>query len=299
MTSRTRLAALFLCAILFASCRDGDGRPEASGSFEAREIVVSSEAAGRILSFSVEEGAVVDSGQVVAGIDSVQPRLRKLQLLKNRVAVRTRRPDVARQIAATEQQIATARAERARVERLLAANAANRKQLDDADAQIAVLERQLDAQKSSFETTDRGIGAESDVLSVQIAQVEDQLDKCRVRNPFRGTVVVKYAEPGELATVGRPLYRLADLRSMTLRAYLDASRATTLKIGQEVRVRSDFGDSSRTYSGRVRWISPKAEFTPRSIQTRDERQNLVYAVKVSVENDGYLKIGMHGSLDLD
>ena len=286
-------------AAFVSSCTPESDQVDASGAFEAREIVVSSEATGRILSFPVQEGDALDSGAAVAGIDSVQLHLKRLQLLRSRKAVQSRRPDVARQIAATRQQIATARAERQRIERLLAANAANRKQLDDIDGQIAVLVRQLDAQKSTLETTDKGIGAESDVVSVQVAQVDDQLDKCRVRNPFQGTLLVKYAEAGELATVGKPLYRLADLRNMTLRAYVTASQASRMKLGQKVEVRSDMGDTSRVYEGSVAWISSKAEFTPKTIQTRDERQNLVYAVKVSVENDGYLKIGMHGSLDLD
>ena len=286
-------------AAFVSSCTPESDQVDASGAFEAREIVVSSEATGRILSFPAQEGDALDSGAAVAGIDSVQLHLKRLQLLRSRKAVQSRRPDVARQIAATRQQIATARAERQRIERLLAANAANRKQLDDIDGQIAVLVRQLDAQKSTLETTDKGIGAESDVVSVQVAQVDDQLDKCRVRNPFQGTLLVKYAEAGELATVGKPLYRLADLRNMTLRAYVTASQASRMKLGQKVEVRSDMGDTSRVYEGSVAWISSKAEFTPKTIQTRDERQNLVYATKISVINDGYLKIGMYGSLKLD
>lgn len=284
---------------LVSSCTPESDDADASGAFEAHEIVVSAETSGRILSFPAQEGDVLDSGALVASIDSVQLHLKRLQLLKNKSAVQTRRPDVARQIAAIQQQIATARTERERVQRLLAANAANRKQLDDIDAQIAVLARQLDAQKSTLETTDKGIGAESDVLSVQVAQIDDQLDKCRVRNPFQGTLLVKYAERGELASAGKPLYRLADLRTMVLRAYVTAEQMSKMKLGQVVEVRSDLGDSSRTYRGTVSWISAKAEFTPKTIQTRDERQNLVYATKVSVENDGFLKIGMYGSLKLD
>lgn len=286
-------------AMLGQSCNPDPDDIDASGAFEAREIVVSAEATGRILSFSAQEGDSLDSASAVATIDTVQLHLKRLQLLKNRGVVQTRRPDVARQIAATQQQIATARTERQRIERLLAANAANRKQLDDIDAQIAVLVRQMDAQKSTLESADKGVGAESDVLSVQVAQVEDQLDKCRVRNPFRGTLLVKYAEAGELATVGKPLYRLADLRNMTLCAYVTAEQASGMKLGQKVEVRSDMGDSDRVHEGTVVWISGKAEFTPKTIQTRDERQNLVYATKVAVVNDGSLRIGMYGSLKLD
>lgn len=285
--------------ILIASCTSGSDRYDAAGSFEAREIVVSSETSGRILEFPVEEGRELDSGAFAASIDSVQTRLRKLQLMKSRGAMLARRPDVGKQIAATEQQIATARSERKRVERLLAADAANRKQLDDIDAQIAVLMRQLDAQKSSLQTSDRGITEESDALSVQVAQVDDQLSKCRVVNPARGTILEKYAEAGEFATPGKPLYRIADLSHMRLRAYVVASQLASVKLGQKVTVMSEAGDGAvREYEGTVEWISDKAEFTPRTILTRDERDNLVYAVKVSVPNDGFLKIGMYGSLRL-
>lgn len=292
-----RIAILVPCALLLASCGGRDEDADATGAFETREVVVSAEASGRILDFPLEEGASLDSGAFAASIDSVQPRLRKLQLLKSRSAVLARRPDMGKQIAAIEQQIATARTERARVARLLAADAANRKQLDDADAQIALLERQLDAQKSSLRTSDRGLSEESDAISVQAAQIDDQLAKCVVRNPLRGTVLEKYAEAGEFAVPGKPLYRVADLDRMILRAYVVASQLATLKVGQKVTVSAEMGGGEdRKYEGRVSWISDKAEFTPRTILTRDERENLVYAVKVAVANDGFLKIGMYGSL---
>lgn len=290
-------AACAVLAILLASCSGTPDDVHPSGTFETREIVVSSEASGRILSFPVEEGAILDSGAFAAAIDSVQPRLKKLQLLKSRGAVLARRPDVGKQIAALEQQIATARTERRRVERLLAADAANRKQLDDIDAQIAVLTRQLDAQRSSLQTSDRGITEESDALSIQVAQIDDQLAKCRVSNPMRGTVLEKYAEAGEFAVAGKPLYRVADLDRMVLRAYVVASQLSSMKIGQKVTVVSEEGSGAvREHEGTVSWISSRAEFTPRTILTRDERDNLVYAVKVAVPNDGSLRIGMYGSL---
>ena len=295
--NKNRALILVPCALLLASCGSRDEDADATGAFETREVVVSAEASGRILEFPVEEGASLDSGAFAASIDSVQPRLRKLQLLKSRGAVLARRPDMGKQIAAIEQQIATARTERARVARLLAADAANRKQLDDADAQIALLERQLDAQKSSLRTSDRGLSEESDALSVQAAQIDDQLAKCVVRNPLRGTVLEKYAEAGEFAVPGKPLYRVADLDRMILRAYVVAPQLSSLKIGQKVSVSAEMGaGEDREYEGTISWISDKAEFTPRTILTRDERENLVYAVKVAVRNDGFLKIGMYGSL---
>ena len=208
-------------------------------------------------------------------------------------------PTWGKQIAAIEQQIATARTERRRIENLLAADAANRKQLDDIDGQIAVLARQLDAQKSALQTSDRGITEESDALSIQAAQIDDQLAKCRVVNPLRGTVLEKYAEAGEFASPGKALYRIADLDRMVLRAYVVASQLSSAKVGQKVTVFLEAGEGEdRRYEGTISWISDRAEFTPRTILTRDERENLVYAVKVSVKNDGYLKIGMYGSLRL-
>lgn len=286
-------------ALLIASCSRNSTDTDAAGAFEAREIVVSAEASGRILEFPIEEGSILDSGAFAASIDSVQPRLKRLQLQKSRGAVLARRPDVGKQIAALEQQIATARSERKRVERLLAADAANRKQLDDIDAQIAVLSRQIDAQKSSLQTSNNGITEESDALSVQVAQIDDQLAKCRVTNPSWGTILEKYAEAGEFATPGKPLYRIADLAHMKLRAYVVASQLASLKIGQKVAVLAETGNGAdREYEGTLEWVSNKAEFTPRTILTRDERDNLVYAVKVSVVNDGFLKIGMYGSLRL-
>jgi len=254
-----KYTACALLALLLASCSGREDDADASGAFETREVVVSSEASGRILSFPVEEGAILDSGAFAAAIDSVQPRLRKLQLLKSRGAVLARRPDVGKQIAALEQQIATARSERARVQRLLAADAANRKQLDDIDAQIAVLARQLDAQKSSLQTSDRGLAEESDALSVQVAQVEDQLAKCRVVNPVRGTVLEKYAEAGEFAVPGKPLYRVADLERMVLRAYVVASQLSSLRLGQKVTVLSEEGAGGvREHEGTISWISNRA-----------------------------------------
>jgi len=294
-------AKTFLLAnvLLLASCATREADVDATGAFEAREVVVSAEGSGRILAFPVEEGQILDSGAFAASIDSVQPRLKRMQFLKSRGAVLARRPDVGKQIAAIEQQIATARTERRRIESLLAADAANRKQLDDIDGQIAVLARQLDAQKSALQTSDRGITEESDALSIQAAQIDDQLAKCRVVNPLRGTVLEKYAEAGEFASPGKALYRIADLDRMVLRAYVVASQLSSAKVGQKVTVFSEAGEGEdRRYEGTISWISDRAEFTPRTILTRDERENLVYAVKVSVKNDGYLKIGMYGSLRL-
>jgi len=201
------------------------------------------------------------------------------------------------QVASLQQQITTAGTERARVSNLLASGAANQKQLDDINAQIKVLEKQLKATRQTLENNTKGIHGESEALEDQVAQIEDQLQKSRISSPIDGTVLVKYAEAGELATPGRSLFKVADMKNMTLRAYVTADQLAQLKVGQTVKVNAEFGsEANKAYQGKVAWISSKAEFTPKTIQTRDERANLVYAVKVSVKNDGDLKIGMYGGI---
>lgn len=284
---------------LLISCGKSNGDYDASGTFETTEVIVSSEGSGKILSFNVEEGQILTANQTVGTIDSVQLYLRKQQLLASGKAIQSRRPDVNKQIAVLEQQITTAKTERKRVENLLKANAANQKQLDDLNAQIAVLEKQLDAQKTVLETTSQGITDESTGVTLQVKQIEDQLHKCKITSPINGTVLVKYAEMGEVAAPGKPLFKIGDTQHMILRAYLTGDQLTQLKIGQKVNVFADFGEKdTKQYEGTVSWISSKSEFTPKTIQTRDERANLVYAVKINVKNNGLLKIGMYGQIQL-
>jgi len=290
------LFALALSAI-FVSCGKSDEDADASGTFEAVEVIVSAEAAGKILSFTAVEGQTLKAGEVVGSIDSTQLFLRKEQLLASKKAMQSRRPDVQKQIAAFEQQIATAKTERNRVENLVKANAANQKQLDDANAQIAFLVKQLDAQKTTLQNTNVGITDESKGLDLQIAQIEDQLSKCKITSPIDGTVLLKYSEMGEVAAPGKALFKIADTKTMILRAYVTNDQLTLIKMGQKVKVSADSGkDEMKEYEGFISWISGKAEFTPKTIQTRDERANLVYAVKISVKNDGLLKIGMYGNV---
>jgi HlyD family secretion protein len=285
---------------MLVSCSSRKDSDDASGVFEATEVIVSSEATGKILWFDVDEGTELTADQAVGGVDSVQLYLRKMQLLANIKAVESRRPDVGIQIAAVEQQLATAKSERQRVENLLKANAANQKQLDDANAQIAVLERQLAAQKKTLVRASDGITSENSGLEIQVAQVSDQLAKCSIINPINGTVLAKYAEQGEVTANGKALYKIADMKNMILRAYIVGSQLTQVNLGQKVRVFADFGEKdSRKYDGVISWISDKAEFTPKTIRTRDERANLVYAMKINVKNDGYLKIGMYGSVKIE
>ncbi len=290
------LFALALTTVL-VSCGKSDDDADASGTFEAVEVIVSAEVAGKITSFTAEEGQILKAGEVVGSIDSTQLFLRKEQLLISKKALQSRRPDVQKQIAALEQQITTAKSERNRVENLVKANAANQKQLDDATAQIAFLVKQLDAQKTTLQNTNDGISDESKGLDIQIAQVEDQLNKCKITSPIDGTLLLKYAEMGEVAAPGKALFKIADTAEMILRAYVTNDQLTQLKIGQKVKVFADSGQNEmKEYEGRISWISSKAEFTPKTIQTRDERANLVYALKISVNNDGLLKIGMYGNI---
>lgn len=282
-------------SILTISCGKSNNDPDASGTFEATEVIVSAQGAGQILALNVEEGQLLTANQLVGTIDSTQLFLRKKQLQASGKAIESRRPDIKKQIAAIEQQIATAKTERKRAENLIKANAANQKQLDDINAQILVLEKQLDAQKTMLQSSNQGISGESEGLAFQIKQLQDQLDKCKITTPITGTVLVKYAEMGEVAAPGKALFKIADTNNMILRAYITADQLTQIKVGQTVKVKTDSGkDGSKEYSGTIAWISSKAEFTPKTIQTRDERANLVYAVKINVKNDGLIKIGMYG-----
>jgi HlyD family secretion protein len=282
----------------FTSCKKSDSDYDAAGTFEATEVTVSSEGSGKLLAFDVEEGQVLQANQQVGAIDSVQLYLRKQQLKASSKSIQVRRPDVQTQIAAIQQQIATAKTDKNRIVNLLKGNAATQKQLDDINGQISVLEKQLEAQKTTLVTTNQGMTEDTQGLKIQIEQIEDQLNKCRIISPITGTVLVKYAEKGELTMPGKALFKIADTDNMILRAYITSNQLSQLKIGQKVKVSSDFGaDKMKEYSGTVAWVSNKAEFTPKTIETRDERANLVYAVKINVKNDGTLKIGMYGNVE--
>ncbi|MBP1672083.1 MAG: hypothetical protein H6Q22_1655 [Bacteroidetes bacterium] len=293
------LVLLATSAFFTLSCGGKDGEYDASGTFEATEIIVSSEANGKILSLDIVEGQQLEAGAPVGTIDSTQLYLKKRQLLTSVRGVEVRRPEYNKQIAATQQQIATQISEKARIERLVKAEAANQKQLDDINSSISVLQKQLEAQKSSLTTTTSGMSEDAAALMIQVDQLNDQLSKCRILSPIKGTVLVKYAEAGELTGSGKPLFKIADIENMILRAYITSDIITKLKLNQEVKVFADFGEKEmREYPGTIVWISDKAEFTPKTIQTKKERANLVYAVKIAVRNDGYIKIGMYGEVKI-
>jgi len=299
LPSISALVLLATSAFFTLSCGGKDGEYDASGTFEATEIIVSSEANGKILSLDIVEGQQLEAGAPVGTIDSTQLYLKKRQLLTSVRGVEVRRPEYNKQIAATQQQIATQISEKARIERLVKADAATQKQLDDINSSISVLQKQLEAQKSSLTTTTSGMSEDAAALMIQVDQLNDQLSKCRILSPIKGTVLVKYAEAGELTGSGKPLFKIADIENMILRAYITSDIITKLKLNQEVKVFADFGENEmREYPGTIVWISDKAEFTPKTIQTKKERANLVYAVKIAVRNDGYIKIGMYGEVKI-
>lgn len=281
--------------LFLAACNRGDGDFDATGTFEATEILVSSEANGKIMELNIEEGDRLDAGALIGYVDSTQLYLMKMQLSAGLRSVDIRKPDIRKQIAALEQQIATARTEQQRMENLVKAKAGNQKQVDDIVNNIKYLQKQLDAQYSTLNKTTGGADAEAEGILYQIMQLDDQLQKSRIVNPQAGTVLVKYAEPGEVTAAGKPLYKIADTDLLYLRAYITSDQLSTLKQGQTVRVFADYGENDRReYPGTITWISDKSEFTPKGIQTKDERANLVYAIKIAVKNDGYLKIGQYG-----
>ena len=285
-------------AFLLAAC-DRGGNFDATGTFEATEVTVSAEAAGRILRFDAEEGDLLTAGEQVGEIDTVQLYLRRLQLERQRASVRSERPDIAKQAAALREQIAKQRTERRRVENLLRDGAATAKQLDDMDAQLKVLNGQLEALLSTLANSAASIDENAAAIDLQSAQGEDQLRKCRIVSPVAGTVLARYAEAGELASAGRPLMKVADLDRIYLRAYFTSDQLSELELGQAVTVTADFGgDRQVDYPGRITWIASESEFTPKTIQTRDTRANLVYAVKIAVRNDGRLKLGLYGEVRL-
>ena len=291
---------LFYSATLLTMVACGRGNDfDATGTFEATEVVVSAEAAGRILSFDAEEGDAVQAGRQIGAIDTVQLYLQKLQLERQRASVVSNRPDIRKQAAALREQIAKQEIERSRVVNLLKDGAATTKQLDDIDASLKVLNGQLEALLSTLGNNTAAIDENSSALELQIAQIEDRLMKSRIASPISGTVLAKYSEQGELAAVGRPLMKVADMENVYLRAYFTSDQLSSLKIGQEVTVTADFGgDEQIDYPGRITCIASESEFTPKNIQTKSSRASLVYAVKIAVKNDGRLKLGLYGEVKL-
>ncbi len=292
----TILTALVLTAV---SCSSGNKGYDATGTFEATEVTVSAEQNGRLVTFTPEEGQTIQAGQQVGLIDTVQLWLKAQQAGATRQAYADQRPDAEKQMATLRQQLAKARQEQARFEALVRDNAAGSKQLDDAKSAVQVLQRQLDALEAQLGNSTKSLNSQMSAAEMQREAVMDQLRKCRIQSPIAGTVIEKYTEQGEFAAVGKPLFKVADMERMYLRAYVTTSHLQNVKIGQRATVFADYGDGNRReYQGTVSWISARSEFTPKTILTDDERADLVYAVKIAVKNDGYIKIGMYGEVKL-
>lgn len=293
---KNKIGILLLAAIM-ASCNNKNDLYDASGTFESTEIIVSSQANGQLVQFAVDEGDTLNAGAAVGYVDSTQLHLTKLQLLENQKAILAGRPDVQSQIDATQKQIDNTLLDKQRIENLVKGNVATQKQLDDVNSKLAVLQAQLAAQKSALNNTTTTLNEQGNAVTAQLALINDQLKKCVIVNPINGTVLASYANTSEVTAMGKPLYKIADMSVMELKAYITGDQFAKVKLGQKVKVLVDDGSSKyRTYEGEVDWISNKSEFTPKTIQTKNERANLVYAIKIKVKNDGYIKIGMYGEV---
>ena len=291
--------ALYMAMLVFSLCGCGRRGEEqvASGFFEGREVLVSSESNGRIVWWCAPEGKELPRGTKVGQIDSTYLHLQLKALEAKLRGVEASSPDVLRQTAALRNQLEKLQQERDRTLRLLEAKAANQKQLDDIEAQIKLVASQKEALSSQLDKANLQVDAEREALEIQMQLVREQLRKCQVCCPIDGVILQSYVDEGELAGQGMPLLQMVNLDTLQLRVYLSAQMLYTLKLGQQVDVYADAPKHEmECYPGRVSWISPKAEFTPKTVQTKDERENLVYAVKVSVPNDGRLKIGMYGEV---
>lgn len=290
-------ASIALAALLTAcnSAPDYD----ATGIFEATTVTVSAETSGKILRFDINEGDSIIKGQQVAAIDTAVLVLQQKQILSQQHSAQSSSPDIAAQVASLRSEISHQQHEVERLQRLLDDGATTQKQYDDATAMLRTLQRQLDAQLSTLGKSRTSIFDNAAALMYQSEQIAEQILKSRITSPLTGTVLVKYSEPGEFATPGKPLFKAANLNDVYLRAYFTANQLADIKIGQKVTVIADFGgDEQYEYPGTITWIAEESEFTPKSIQTRDSRANLVYAVKISVRNDGRLKLGQYGEVRL-
>jgi len=280
-------------AILFSGCENNEGKSDAFGNFEADPVIVSSESSGKVIQLDVGKGQKIDSGFVAAVIDSTQLHLKMKQLEAQQKAVQSKRQSIRAQIDVLEQQKENLLDDKKRVEDMLKDGAATKKQLDDITGQIAVIERQIESTQTQFTSVNR----ELDVLETQVRSTKDLIDRCTVESPASGTILETYIEQGELAGPGKPLFKFADLDDLILKVYVSGAQLPDVKIGQQVEVLVDKKTKeNQSFTGEVVWISPEAEFTPKIIQTKEERVKLVYAVKVKVKNDGTLKIGMPGEI---
>lgn len=288
---------IFIFLILLVGCFNKNNDADAYGVFEAVEITVSAESNGKLLFLDIEEGDSYEAGVVVGCIDSLQLSLQMKQLESSIKAALARRPDMPSQIRTLQDKLETLEKEKIRIANLVEANAASAKQLDDVNAEINITKSQILATKSTLSTQSQSILEEVEAMHFQKLQLEDAITKCKIKIPINGIVIKKYIQPNELAFQGKPLFKIADLNNMFIKVYVSEDMLSSIKLGQKVEIRMDTKQkTSKVFEGKVSWISPRAEFTPKMIQTKDERVNLVYAVKVNFLNDGSAKIGMPGDV---
>jgi HlyD family secretion protein len=284
-------------AAIFASCNNSDSEYDAAGAFESVETIVSTEASGTIMQFDVDEGQTLKPGQFIGYVDSAQLYYRKQQLIAQIASTTSQIPDIPIQVAALQSQLDEAQKNQTRMNNLFKQNAATQQQVDDANTQVDMINKQIEAQKSTLGISSTTIEKNVAPLQRQIDQLNDQIAKCKIINPIHGTVLTKYSEDHEVAMPGKALYKIAETDTIILRAYITGTQLDKVKLGQKVKVRADKGSKQYNfYTGTVYWISDKSEFTPKTIPTKDERADLVYAIKVRIVNDGFLKIGMYGEV---
>lgn len=289
------ITSILSLALVITACGGKNKKADAYGNFETTEVMVSSEVQGKIITMNVEEGQDYKAGALMVRIDTIQLALKRDQLVAQRQISATKLSNIQSQIDVQEETRKTILTDKVRIENLVKDQAAPAKQLDDVNGRLKVTESQI----ASIRTQNASVAAEMVAIDKQIEQVTDQLARCYVHSPLDGSVLERYAEMGEIALPGKVLFKIADMRTMILRAYISGSQLSLVKPGQKVKVVIDEGDSrDRTLDGTITWISPQAEFTPKIIQTKEERVNLVYAMKVEVPNDGSLKIGMPGEVRL-
>ena len=297
---RTDNYILAVAALMLAACGNNEKEYDATGTFETTETTVFAEQSGTLMSFSVNEGDETDASVEVGLIDTTQIWLKIQQLDATKKVYNSQKPDMEAQIATTQQQLLKAQQEEQRYKELVTDGAAPSKMLDDASSNVKVLQKQLAAQQSALSTSTRSLDKQSDMVDVQVRQLRDQLRKCHIVTPAKGTVLEKYVERGEFVAMGKPLFKIGDTQNMYMRAYVTSVQLQHIKLGQKVKVFADYGDGQKKeYDGTVTWISSRSEFTPKTILTDDERADLVYAVKIAIKNDGYVKIGMYGKLKVE
>ena len=292
-----KLIILGTMAAWMTACENANPEYDATGVFETTEVIVSARGNGEIMQLTIEEGSEVSPNELLGHIDTIQLSLKRQQLTATLSATESRKLDVNKQLASIRQQIANLKTEQLRHEKLVKANAASQKQLDDINYNLEVLHKQLSATLEQIGSSNSSLSGQSAGIAAQVAQIDKQIEDCLITSPIKGIILSKYAEQGEFAIPGRALFKVGNISDIKLRAYVSAPQLTSLQIGQKVKVYADFGETDcKEYEGTVTWISAEAEFTPKTIQTRDERSNLVYAIKIAVKNDGMIKRGMYGNV---